>query len=161
MVSGLKVERYGDAGLTAEAVAARLAWLREVVGPRLERFMGYYRNPTSELEGSLPCAAGMRFSVRPSRQYQELGLPGRLTGFRRGADGGASAVGAAASASEPEPQPATPAGPGLEETKPPVFVAPTFGELVFAGDPELRAGASSARVMLALVPHTRTVRSEK
>lgn len=74
---------------------------------------------------------------------------------------GASAVGASASASEPEPQPSTPAGPGLEEAKPPVFVAPTFGELVFAGDPELRAGASSARVMLALVPHTRTVRSEK
>jgi hypothetical protein len=92
--AALKIERFGDTGLAAENVTARLTWLREVVGPRLERFMGYYRNPTGELEGSLPCAAGTRFSVRPFRQYQELGLPARVTGFRRGSAGGASAVGA-------------------------------------------------------------------
>lgn len=92
--TALKIERFADAGLTAEGVTARLTWLRDVVGPRLERFMGYYRNPTSELEGSLPCAVGTRFAVRPFRQFQELGLPARLTGFRRAADGGASALGA-------------------------------------------------------------------
>ncbi|HVX83675.1 MAG TPA: phage portal protein [Phycisphaerae bacterium] len=90
---GLQVELFGDPTLTGDTVAARVAWLRDVVRPRLERFLGYYRNLMSELEGALPCAAGTRFAVAPFRQFQELGLPARLTGFRRGADGGASATG--------------------------------------------------------------------
>ncbi len=92
--AGLKVERFGDAGLTGEAVEARLEWLRDVVAPRLEQFMGYYRNPTMDLAGALACGAGTPFSMRPFRQFQELGLPTRITGFRRAADGGACAAGA-------------------------------------------------------------------
>ncbi|HVS72541.1 MAG TPA: phage portal protein [Phycisphaerae bacterium] len=93
MLPGLQVELFGDATLTSETVAARVAWLRDVVRPRLERFLGYYRNLMTELEGALPCAAGTRFAVAPFRQFQEWGLPARLTGFRRAADGGASATG--------------------------------------------------------------------
>ncbi len=33
------------------------------------------------------------FAVRPFRQYQEIGLPARITGFRRAADGAAIATG--------------------------------------------------------------------
>lgn len=92
-MTGWKLETFGIAGLTGEGLSSRLTWLQDVVGPRLERFMGYYRNPTFALEAALPCATGTRFAVRPFRQYQELGLPARVTGFRRGSDGGASAAG--------------------------------------------------------------------
>lgn len=79
--------------LTEEDLLARLAWLRDAIAPRLERFLGYYRNPTSDLSAVLPCAPAASFSVRPFRQYQELGLPSRITGFRRAADGTAVATG--------------------------------------------------------------------
>src|SRR4051812_27415051 len=74
-VSGFPVIHEGD-------LFARLAWLRDVIGPRLERYLGYYRNTTSELAAVLPCAPNAAFAVRSFRQFQELGLPGRITGFR-------------------------------------------------------------------------------
>src|SRR5436309_1413151 len=84
---------FAGGALAAEELAARLAWLRDVVEPRVSRFLGYYRNSTTELSGSLPCGMGTSFAVRPFRQYQELGLPARITGFRRAADGGAVPTG--------------------------------------------------------------------
>ncbi|MGN6367967.1 MAG: phage portal protein [Phycisphaerae bacterium] len=93
----LSLGTFGDAALSGEDVLARLAWLREVVRPRLERFLGYYRNPTSELAAALPGAGGAggaSFAVRPFRQFQELGLPARITGFRRSAEGTAVPTGA-------------------------------------------------------------------
>jgi hypothetical protein len=72
---------------------ARLAWLRHVVAPRLDRFLGYYRNPASDLAAAFPCPPASSFASRPFRQYQELGLPARITGFRRAADGAAVPTG--------------------------------------------------------------------
>ncbi len=46
-----------------------------------------------ELAAILPCAENASFAVRPFRQYQELGLPARITGFRCAADGHVVAVG--------------------------------------------------------------------
>ena len=88
----LSLMPFRDGTLSAELILPRLAWLAEVVGPRLERFMGYYRNPASELAAVLPCSPGTRFAVRPFRQFQELGLPARITGFRQASDGGAVAA---------------------------------------------------------------------
>jgi len=82
-----------EGGVEERDLLARLAWLRDVIGPRLERFLGYYRNPTTELAAGLSCGMGTSFAVRPFRQYQELGLPARITGFRRAADGAGSATG--------------------------------------------------------------------
>ena len=92
-IATLLLERFGDPALRQDDLLARLAWLRDVVAPRLERFLGYYRNPTTELSAALPCAAGADFAVRPFRQYQEIGLPARITGFRRAADGACAPVG--------------------------------------------------------------------
>jgi hypothetical protein len=90
----LSLRSFADPALAADDLLARLAWLRDIVRPRLERFLGYYRNPTTELAAALPGPMGASFSVRPFRQYQELGLPARITGFRRAADGAAIATGA-------------------------------------------------------------------
>ena len=90
----LSLEPFADPGLSAETLLPRLAWLRQIVGPRLERFLGYYRNSTTELSAMLPCPTSTSFAVRPFRQYQELGLPARITGFRRAADGAATPTGA-------------------------------------------------------------------
>ena len=90
----LSLAAFADSALAADDLLARLAWLRDIVRPRLERFLGYYRNPTTELAAILPCPMGASFSIRPFRQYQELGLPARITGFRRAADGAAIATGA-------------------------------------------------------------------
>jgi hypothetical protein len=76
-----------------ETILPRLLWLRDVIAPRLERYLGYYRNFTTELAQTLPCSINTSFAVRPFRQYQELGLPARITGFRRNADGAAVATG--------------------------------------------------------------------
>jgi hypothetical protein len=81
------------APLTEEDLLARLAWLRDAVAPRLKRYLGYYRNPTTDLASVLPCSPAASFPVRPFRQYQELGLPARITGFRCAADGTAVATG--------------------------------------------------------------------
>jgi hypothetical protein len=89
----LSLASFADPALAADDLLARLAWLRDIVRPRLERFLGYYRNPTTELAAVLPCPMGSSFSMRPFRQYQELGLPARITGFRRAADGAAIATG--------------------------------------------------------------------
>ncbi|HEY4329906.1 MAG TPA: phage portal protein [Phycisphaerae bacterium] len=89
----LMLEHFGDPHLNDVEVLARLAWLRDIVSPRLERYLGYYRNPVTELAAALACGTTARFMVRPFRQYQEIGLPARITGFRRGADGGAAATG--------------------------------------------------------------------
>jgi hypothetical protein len=86
-LANLMLERFGDATLTADDLLARLAWLRDVVAPRLERYLGYYRNPTTELAAAYPCPMGTQFNVRPFRQFQEIGLPTRITGFRHAADG--------------------------------------------------------------------------
>src|SRR5579884_4278212 len=87
LMADLMLTPFGDPALSADDLLARLAWLRDVIRPRLERCVGYYRNPTTELAGVLPCSAKTSFAVRPFRQYQELGLPARITGFRRSADG--------------------------------------------------------------------------
>jgi hypothetical protein len=93
-ITELAVEGFADSELTTEVLAPRLMWLRDVIGPRLERYLGYYRNSTTDLAETLPCAASTSFAVRPFRQYQELGLPARITGFRRAADGAAVVTGA-------------------------------------------------------------------
>ncbi|MCL2648126.1 MAG: phage portal protein [Phycisphaerales bacterium] len=90
----LQLGAFGDEQINEQDLLARLAWLRDVIGPRLERFLGYYRNPTTALAASLSCGTGVSFAVRPFRQFQELGLPARITGFRRAADGAASSTGA-------------------------------------------------------------------
>src|SRR5437899_269032 len=83
----LSLQGFGDPTLTAEAILPRLAWLRDAVGRRLERYLGYYRNPSTELTAYLPCSASASLAVRPYRQYQEAGLPARITGFRTRTDG--------------------------------------------------------------------------
>ncbi len=90
----LSLAAFADPALCADDLLARLAWLRSIVRPRLERFLGYYRNPTTELAAILPCSPGTHFAIRPFRQFQELGLPAHITGFRRAADGTAMPVGA-------------------------------------------------------------------
>ncbi|MEI8198294.1 MAG: hypothetical protein WCI73_20565, partial [Phycisphaerae bacterium] len=65
----------------------RLAYHRQVNAPRLGRYMGYYRNPMSDLLTYLSAAPSTAFSMRPYRQYQEIGLPTRITGFRVTTDG--------------------------------------------------------------------------
>lgn len=65
----------------------RLAYHRQVNAPRLARYMGYYRNPMSDLLTYLPSSPSCTFSMRPYRQYQEVGLPTRITGFRVTTDG--------------------------------------------------------------------------
>ena len=92
--TSLVLENFRDAALREDDLLARLAWLRDVVGPRLERYLGYYRNPMTELAGVLPCASSAGFLVKPWRQYQEIGLPARITGFRCAADGSSQATGA-------------------------------------------------------------------
>jgi hypothetical protein len=89
----LLLERFGDPALNEDDLLARLAWLRDAVAPRLERYLGYYRNPTTDLAAALPCPMGAPFRVRPFRQYQEIGLPARITGFRHAADGRCAALG--------------------------------------------------------------------
>jgi len=89
-ITALRLENFGDPGLSETDLLARLAWLRDVIGPRLERFLGYYRNPTSGLAEAYPCPPRAHFACRPFRQFQELGLPARITGFRRAADGSAA-----------------------------------------------------------------------
>ncbi len=83
----LDLAGLGETGLTAEAVTGRLEWMREVVRPRLGRYLGYYRNASSELARYLACGLGASLVVRPYRQYQEMGLPARITGFRHNAAG--------------------------------------------------------------------------
>jgi hypothetical protein len=90
----LSLSTFGDPTLSGADLLARLAWLRDVVRPRLERYLGYYRNPTSELATAVAGGARASFAVRPFRQYQELGLPARITGFRRSAEGTAVPTGA-------------------------------------------------------------------
>ncbi len=86
-ITALELQHFGDPALNEQDLLARLAWLRDAVAPRLERFLGYYRNPTSSLAAAYPCPANACFPMRPYRQFQELGLPARITGFRRAADG--------------------------------------------------------------------------
>ena len=93
-MTALALSHFSDPGLTADTLIPRMLWLRDVIGPRLERYLGYYRNHTTELAATLPCSMSASFAVRPFRQYQELGLPARITGFRRAADGAATATGA-------------------------------------------------------------------
>ena len=87
-ITALSLEKFNDPALREEDLLARLAWLRDVIGPRLERYLGYYRNPISDLSLAYPYPANTRFAVRPYRQFQEIGLPARITGFRRALDGG-------------------------------------------------------------------------
>jgi hypothetical protein len=89
----LPLEPFHDPVLSGPDLLARLAWLRDVIAPRIDRFLGYYRNCTSELSSALPCSTNASFTVRPFRQFQELGLPARITGFRRSCDGGAVPTG--------------------------------------------------------------------
>jgi hypothetical protein len=67
--------------IDANPMAGEVETLRLKVRPRLARLMGYYRNPISELSEFLP-SRGSSIGVRPYRQYQEIGLPARITGFR-------------------------------------------------------------------------------
>ena len=41
MVAALLLDGFGDSGLKGEEVLARMAWMREAVAPRLERYLGY------------------------------------------------------------------------------------------------------------------------
>src|SRR5262245_60096706 len=93
-IASLSLEKFQNPRLTEENLLARLAWLRDVVAPRLDRFLGYYRNYASELAESLPCPGSALFSVRPFRQFQEIGLPARITGFKRSSSGASTALGA-------------------------------------------------------------------
>ncbi len=89
----LSLNAFHDPALSEEDLLARLTWLRDIITPRLERFLGYYRNPTTELAAAFPCPPAATFTMRPFRQFQELGLPARITGFRRCADGGGTPIG--------------------------------------------------------------------
>src|SRR5215213_6329491 len=90
---GMKLGAFNDSAVDESQVLARLGWLRDVIAPRLERYLGYYRNPSTELSASLACGRSAGFMVRPFRQYQELGLPARVTGFPGAADGTCTALG--------------------------------------------------------------------
>ena len=89
----LSLNAFHDPALSQADLLARLAWLRDIITPRMERFLGYYRNPTTELAAAFPCPPAATFPMRPFRQFQELGLPARITGFRRCADGGSTPIG--------------------------------------------------------------------
>jgi len=88
----LFLNRLGASAPDESDLLNRLAWQRDVVRPRLERYLGYYRNTTTELATLLPCGMATQFATRPFRQFQEIGLPTRITGFRCASDGSASAV---------------------------------------------------------------------
>ena len=49
--------------------------------------MNYYRNPAVPLTTFLPNARSLTLNARIYRQYQEVGLPTRITGFRLTPDG--------------------------------------------------------------------------
>ena len=85
----LSLATFGDATLSADDLLARLAWLRALVRPRLGGTSGYYRNPTSELAAALPRGRRRRGALRCglSGSTRSSGLPARITGFRRSADG--------------------------------------------------------------------------
>lgn len=72
-----------------DLATAQLAWLGDVVAPRLERFMGYYRNPARPLTAFLPTSSNATLPTRPYRMFQEVGLPARITGFRVNSEGDA------------------------------------------------------------------------
>src|SRR5262249_40787613 len=93
-IAALMLEKFNDPGLNEENLLGRLAWMCEVVVPRLERYLGDYRNAASDLADVLPCPTHAAFLQRPFRQYQELGLPARITGFRRAANGTSTPLGA-------------------------------------------------------------------
>ncbi len=87
MTAAQSFKAFRDPMLTDQTLLPRLAWLRDVVGPRLDKFLGYYRNPMTELTQYLPGSPTASLSVRPYRQFQEMGLPARITGFRTRPDG--------------------------------------------------------------------------
>jgi len=76
-----------------DLATAQLAWLGDVVAPRLERFMGYYRNPARPLTAFLPTSSNATLPTRPYRLFQEVGLPARITGFRVNSEGDAQPSG--------------------------------------------------------------------
>jgi hypothetical protein len=78
----------------AEEVPQRLERMVREVGPRLQRYYGYYRNPSYDLGGLLAAGPGVALTVRPYRQYQEIGLPARITGLRQGFEGSITPTGA-------------------------------------------------------------------
>lgn len=78
---------FPELGMTFPELMDRLKWHRRAVVPRLNRLMGYYRNPMNDLTEYLPGSPTASFATRPYRQYQELGLPTRITGFRVTTDG--------------------------------------------------------------------------
>lgn len=83
----LDLSAFPTLPLTSGELLHRLACQRDLAGPRLARFMGYYRNPMSELADYLPVGRGVTLASHPYRQYQEIGLPVRITGFRHTAEG--------------------------------------------------------------------------
>ena len=83
----LQLEPFADPGLSAERLLARLAILRDCIAPAMARRMNYYRNPAVPLATFLPNARSLTLNARLYRQYQEVGLPTRITGFRHTPDG--------------------------------------------------------------------------
>lgn len=80
-------------GLFSDDLLSRLHQLRSTLAPRLARNLGYYQNPRMDLAFYLPGPRNAALPVRPYRQFQELGLPARITGFRTAADGALSPTG--------------------------------------------------------------------
>ena len=68
--------------LDPAALKDGLDTLRAAARPRLARLMGYYRNPLTDIARYLAYSPAASLSIRPYRQFQELGLPTRITGFR-------------------------------------------------------------------------------
>ena len=85
--SQLQLAPFADPLLTPEALLHRLGHLREAVAPAMARRMNYYRNPATPLASFLPSARSLTLNARLYRQYQEVGLPTRITGFRQTPEG--------------------------------------------------------------------------
>jgi hypothetical protein len=67
--------------------------LQNTTAPRMARAMGYYQNPRCDLSALVPGPSAAPLSVRPYRQFQEIGLPARITGFRCAIDGATTPIG--------------------------------------------------------------------
>lgn len=76
-----------DPLLNPERIAECLKHLREQVARKHQRFLNYYRNPESPLAAAMVMGTRVSNNARPWRQYQEVGLPARLTGLCMSSEG--------------------------------------------------------------------------
>ncbi len=70
-----------DPLLNPDHILSEIEKLRTIVSPRHKRFMNYYRNPEAPLIQVMALGSRSSLSARAWWQYQEVGLPARLTGL--------------------------------------------------------------------------------